>query len=120
MPLCRLGSTDIELSALSLGSWYTYGNLVKDQNIVNDIVHTAFDSGINFFDMADSYERGNAEEMMGTALKSLPRKSLVLVWLMTVGYKARLLIKVLCSRHVSLRPWQMQWVALVHSLHYHG
>lgn len=78
MPLRQLGNTGIQISALSLGGWNTYGDLVKDQVAINEIIHTAFDHGINFFDMANNYADGRAEEMMGIALQSLPRDSLIL------------------------------------------
>jgi voltage-dependent potassium channel beta subunit len=76
---CRLlGNTHIQISALSLGSWNTYGHLVKDQAVVNEIVQTAFEKGINFFDMSNNYADGRAEIMMGLALKRLPREQLIL------------------------------------------
>jgi voltage-dependent potassium channel beta subunit len=78
IPLRPLGNTNIQISALGLGSWITYGQVVKDQAVVNEIVHTAFENGINFFDMANNYADGQAEIMMGIALKRLPREQLIL------------------------------------------
>jgi voltage-dependent potassium channel beta subunit len=78
IPLRQLGNTNIQISALGLGSWNTYGHVVTDQAIVNEIVHTAFDHGINFFDMANNYADGQAEIMMGIALRRLPRERLIL------------------------------------------
>lgn len=78
IPRRLLGNTHIQISALSLGSWNTYGHLVKDQAVVNEIVQTAFEKGINFYDMANNYADGRAEVMMGLALKRLPREQLIL------------------------------------------
>ncbi len=73
-----LGTTDLQISSLSLGGWNTYGSLVKEQADVNQIIRTAFDRGVNFFDMANNYADGRAEEMMGIALNTLPRDELIL------------------------------------------
>jgi len=73
-----LGTTGLQISTLSLGGWNTYGSLVKEQADVNQIIHTAFDRGVNFFDMANNYADGRAEEMMGIALNTLPRDELIL------------------------------------------
>jgi len=78
MPTRQLGSTGIEISALSLGSWNSYGRIVNDQKMINEIISRGYESGIRFFDMADVYERGAAEESMGTALKTHNRESLIL------------------------------------------
>jgi len=60
-----------------LGSWLTYGGYVERENAVQSI-KTAYDLGINFFDTANVYERGAAEELVGKALKEYPRESYVL------------------------------------------
>ncbi|MCF6282458.1 MAG: aldo/keto reductase [Candidatus Polarisedimenticolaceae bacterium] len=73
-----LGNTALQISTLGLGGWNTYGDLVKAQTTVNQIIHTAFDHGVNFFDMANNYADGRAEEMMGIALNTLPRDALIL------------------------------------------
>jgi voltage-dependent potassium channel beta subunit len=73
----KLGGTGLKVSEISLGSWLTYGGYVERENAVNAI-KTAYDLGINFFDTANVYERGAAEELVGEALKSYPRESYVL------------------------------------------
>jgi voltage-dependent potassium channel beta subunit len=73
----KLGGTGLKVSEISLGSWLTYGGYVERENAVNAI-KTAYDLGINFFDTANVYERGAAEELVGEALKAYPRDSYVL------------------------------------------
>ncbi|MCM3039966.1 aldo/keto reductase family protein [Paenibacillus motobuensis] len=73
----RLGGTGLKVSEISLGSWLTYGGYVERENAVNSI-KTAYDLGINFFDTANVYERGAAEELVGKSLKEYPRESYVL------------------------------------------
>ncbi len=73
----RLGGSGLKVSEISLGSWLTYGGYVERENAVQSI-KTAYDLGINFFDTANVYERGAAEELVGKALKEYPRESYVL------------------------------------------
>jgi aryl-alcohol dehydrogenase-like predicted oxidoreductase len=73
----KLGSSDLEVSEISLGSWLTYGGGVeRDQ--AEACVAKAFDVGINFFDTANVYARGGAESFLGGILASRPRESFVL------------------------------------------
>ncbi len=73
----RLGGSGLKVSEISLGSWLTYGGYVERENAVNSI-RAAYDLGINFFDTANVYERGEAEKVVGETLKSYPRESYVL------------------------------------------
>jgi Predicted oxidoreductases (related to aryl-alcohol dehydrogenases) len=73
----HLGNTGLKVSAVSLGSWLTYGGYVANENAVNTI-HQAYDLGINFFDTANVYMRGEAEKVVGKAIKAFPRDSIVL------------------------------------------
>ncbi|PWW04878.1 voltage-dependent potassium channel beta subunit [Paenibacillus cellulosilyticus] len=73
----RLGGTGLKVSEISLGSWLTYGGYVERENAVNAI-KTAYDLGINFFDTANVYERGAAEQVVGEVLRQYPRESYVL------------------------------------------
>ncbi len=73
----RLGQSGLKVSELSLGAWITFGNQVDEKNAA-DIIHAAYDHGINFFDNADMYAEGRAEEVMGKAIKDLPRTALVI------------------------------------------
>jgi voltage-dependent potassium channel beta subunit len=73
----RLGRSGIKVSELSLGAWITFGNQVSDQ-VASDLVHTAYDHGVNFFDNADVYAKGKAEEVLGKAIKDIPRETLII------------------------------------------
>nr|WP_263324496.1 aldo/keto reductase family protein [Neobacillus sp. Marseille-Q6967] len=73
----RLGNTGLKVSEISLGSWLTYGGYVEEQNATASI-DLAYESGINFFDTANVYIRGEAEKVVGKALSKYPRSSYVL------------------------------------------
>lgn len=73
----RLGGSGLKVSEISLGSWLTYGGYVEREKAVQSI-RTAYDQGVNFFDTANVYERGAAEEVLGQTLKSYSRESYVL------------------------------------------
>ncbi len=75
----RLGRSGLQVSELSLGSWVTYGNQV-DRGVARESLAAARDAGVNFFDNAEVYAGGKAEEIMGQALKELawPRVSYVI------------------------------------------
>ena len=66
----HLGRTGIRVSELSLGSWITFKNQV-DVDAAKEIMAAAYDAGVNFFDNAESYARGQSESVMGEALKQL-------------------------------------------------
>ena len=72
----RLGKAGIRLSELSLGSWITFGKQL-DLEGVKRLVRTAFDAGVNFFDTAETYAGGEAETLLGKALKDFRRSDLV-------------------------------------------
>lgn len=73
----RLGKAGIKVSEIGLGSWLTYGGSVGDNN-AEAIVDRAYELGINFFDTANAYYNGAAEEVVGKALSKYPRHSYVL------------------------------------------
>jgi aryl-alcohol dehydrogenase-like predicted oxidoreductase len=73
----RLGSSDLDVSEISLGSWLTYGGGVSDGQ-AEACVHKAFEVGINFIDTANVYSRGGAEEFLGRVLADRPRDSYIL------------------------------------------
>jgi 1-deoxyxylulose-5-phosphate synthase len=73
----QLGSSDLQVSEISLGSWLTYGGGVDDGQ-AEACVARAFDVGINFIDTANVYARGKAEEFLGHVLRDRPRDSYVL------------------------------------------
>jgi aryl-alcohol dehydrogenase-like predicted oxidoreductase len=73
----QLGSSDLKVSEISLGSWLTYGVGVESDK-ARACVDRAFDLGINFIDTANVYGRGKAESFLGEALKGRPRDSYIL------------------------------------------
>jgi voltage-dependent potassium channel beta subunit len=66
----RLGKSGLKLSALSFGSWVTFGNQI-DRDVSEKLMVTAYESGVNFFDNAEAYARGKSEEVMGKILKKM-------------------------------------------------
>lgn len=64
----RLGNSGLKLSAFSLGSWETF-SLSVDQDTTAAIMLAAYEAGINYFDGAESYNAGGAEDFMGQALR---------------------------------------------------
>jgi aryl-alcohol dehydrogenase-like predicted oxidoreductase len=73
----RLGSSDLEVSEISLGSWLTYGLGVERERAAA-CVDKAFELGINFIDTANIYGRGAAESFLGEVLSDRTRDSYVL------------------------------------------
>jgi aryl-alcohol dehydrogenase-like predicted oxidoreductase len=73
----RLGSSDLEISEISLGSWLTYGGGVAREQ-AEACVAKAFEVGINFIDTANVYSRGAAESLLGEMLIGRPRDSYIL------------------------------------------
>ncbi len=73
----KLGSSGIEVSEISLGSWLTYsGGVAREQ--AEACVKAAFEEGINFIDTANVYGRGASETLLGAALSKHDRSSYVL------------------------------------------
>jgi aryl-alcohol dehydrogenase-like predicted oxidoreductase len=73
----KLGSSSIEVSEVSLGSWLTYSGGVEREQ-AQACVKAAFEQGINFIDTANVYGRGAAETVLGEALAGYERSSYVL------------------------------------------
>jgi voltage-dependent potassium channel beta subunit len=73
----RLGGTGLKVSEISLGSWLTYGNAVENETAIKTI-DQAYELGVNFFDTANVYNRGEAEKVVGEALGKYERSSYVL------------------------------------------
>jgi aryl-alcohol dehydrogenase-like predicted oxidoreductase len=73
----RLGSSELEISEISLGSWLTYGGGVERAQ-AEACVAKAFEIGINFIDTANVYARGAAESFLGEVLAGRPRESYIL------------------------------------------
>ncbi|MBD0380113.1 aldo/keto reductase family protein [Paenibacillus sedimenti] len=73
----NVGNSGLKVSEIGLGSWLTYGT-AAEQKAADACMEKAFESGINFFDTANAYNRGEGEKAMGAALKAYPRSSYVL------------------------------------------
>jgi aryl-alcohol dehydrogenase-like predicted oxidoreductase len=77
MELRQLGDSDLRVSEISLGSWLTYsGGVGREQ--AEACTRAAFEAGINFFDTANVYGEGAAEEAWGEILPAYPRDSYIL------------------------------------------
>jgi voltage-dependent potassium channel beta subunit len=113
----RMGGTGLRLSEISLGAWVTFGDQIDDRT-ASDILHAAYDHGINFFDNADIYARGRAEIVMGQAIRDLPRESLVLsskvFWQTMEGPNGKGLSRkhVMESCHASLKRMGVEYLDL--------
>src|SRR5579875_2708969 len=73
----NLGRSGVKVSSVGLGSWLTYGGMVEETTAIA-CVRRAYELGVTFFDTANVYARGRAEEIVGKALKDLRRDSIVL------------------------------------------
>ena len=73
----RLGKSGVKLSEIGLGGWLTFGH-VANATTGRELIGTAFDSGINFFDTANAYAAGACESMWGELLGAYTRSSFVL------------------------------------------
>jgi voltage-dependent potassium channel beta subunit len=73
----RLGRSGLKISEISLGAWVTFGSQVAEDTSI-ELIQAAYEAGVNFFDNADIYANGQAELVMGKALKSMPREALVI------------------------------------------
>ena len=73
----RLGNAGIYLSEIGLGSWLTYSTSVE-KKVALACIRAAHEHGINFYDTADIYNKGQAELFLGEALKSIRRSDLVI------------------------------------------
>src|SRR6201982_2063026 len=77
MKLRKLGSSPLEVSEISLGSWLTYSGGVEREQ-ARRCVDAAFEDGINFIDTANVYGRGAPETLLGEVLAGRERSSYVL------------------------------------------
>jgi len=66
----RLGSSGLQISALSFGAWVTFGAQIG-RDTARELIAAAWDHGINFFDNAEGYANGEAERVMGEAIADL-------------------------------------------------
>jgi voltage-dependent potassium channel beta subunit len=113
----RLGRSGLKVSEISYGAWVTFGSQLDEQK-AKELIHTAYDKGVNFFDNADIYGNGKAEVLMGKAIKDLPRESLVIsskvFWPTMPGPNGRGLSRkhVTESVHASLRRLGVEYLDL--------
>lgn len=73
----KLGKSGVRVSEISLGSWLTYGGSVEKETAIR-CIDQAYELGVNFFDTANVYVRGESEKVVGEALRKYPRDSYVL------------------------------------------
>ncbi|MDH3942888.1 MAG: aldo/keto reductase [Anaerolineae bacterium] len=73
----RLGRSGLKVSEISFGAWVTIGSQIDEKTSI-DLIKGAVDHGINFLDNSDAYAKGQAETVMGKAIKDIPRESLVI------------------------------------------
>lgn len=114
----RLGKTGLKVSELSLGSWVTYGGQVGD-DAAKACMIAAYEQGVNFFDGAEVYSKGEAERSMGRVLKQVGwrRESLVLSTKIfwggegpnDVGLSHK---HVMEGFHAALKRWQVDYLDL--------
>ncbi|MBX3062585.1 MAG: aldo/keto reductase family protein [Anaerolineae bacterium] len=78
MQFRRLGDAGMKVSSIALGGWINYGEGKVEQDAAKQVVIRAYEAGINYFDLADAYGRGEAEKQMGAVLQQFPRHTLVI------------------------------------------
>jgi aryl-alcohol dehydrogenase-like predicted oxidoreductase len=111
----RLGSSELEVSEIALGSWLTFGTGI-DRDRAAACVNRAFELGINLIDTANVYGRGAAEELLGDLLRDRPRDSYVLAtklyFPMGAGDRGLSRAQVLKQIDASLRRLRTEYVDL--------
>jgi len=95
----KLGKSGVRVSEVALGGWLTHGRTLRDED-TSAIVKRAFELGINFFDTADIYNKGEAEKSLSKAIKPLRREDLFIAtkcyWPMSDAVNDR----GLCRKHI--------------------
>ena len=113
----RLGRSGLKVSEIALGAWVTFGSQISEQT-ASDLIHAAYEEGVNYFDNADVYAGGQAETVMGNAIQDLPREALVLsskvFWPTMPGPNGRGLSRkhIFESIHASLKRMQTDYLDL--------
>lgn len=87
----RLGKSGLQVSALSLGSWLTFGKQISD-DVAEQLIDIAYENGVNFFDNAEIYATGKSEIVMGNILKkkNWARSSYIVSSKVFFGYEDKL------------------------------
>lgn len=113
----RLGKYGLKVSEFSLGAWVTFGGQVGEE-VARECILAAYEAGVNFFDNADMYSKGNAETVMGNVIKDLRRTDLVIsskvYWPMGDGPNDKGLSRkhIMESIHASLKRLQTDYLDL--------
>jgi voltage-dependent potassium channel beta subunit len=115
----RLGKSGLQVSALSLGAWVTMGGQIGEETAYQCMI-AAYEAGVNFFDNAESYARGNAEVVMGNVIKKAGWKRSDLVISTKIfwggdgpndcGLSRKHIIE---GTHASLKRLQMDYIDLI-------
>ncbi|HBN97351.1 MAG TPA: aldo/keto reductase, partial [Firmicutes bacterium] len=119
----RVGRSGLKVSEISLGSWLTYGKSVEDDTATRTI-RRAYELGINSFDSANVYERGEGEKAMAKALRTFPRESYIITtkafWPMGHGVNDRGLSRkhVFEQLHASLKRMELDYVDIFYCHRY--
>lgn len=119
----RLGRSGLKVSEVSLGSWLTFGASTEKEKAIQTI-ETAYDLGVNSFDTANMYERGESEKVVGEALSKYARDSYVLAtkvfWPMGDGPNDRGLSRkhVFEQIHASLKRLKTDYVDIYYCHRY--
>lgn len=116
----RLGKSGLQVSALSFGSWLTFGKQIDD-SVADTLLSTAYDNGVNFFDNAEIYAAGKSETVMGHLLKkkNWARSSYCVSSKVFFGYEDKLPNQTGLSRkhiiegcHAALKRLQVEYIDL--------
>jgi aryl-alcohol dehydrogenase-like predicted oxidoreductase len=107
IPLRRFGKTDVQISALGSGGHHLGG--AKDEKTAVELVHTALDGGITFYDCCWEYSRGKAEDWLGKGLKGRRDQAFLMTKVCTHGRDASLATQML---EQSLRRLQTDHIDL--------
>jgi myo-inositol catabolism protein IolS len=108
----KLGSPDVEVSALCLGTWAFSGNKywgTQDDRVSISTVHAALDVGINFFDTAETYGDGRSESVLGKALLGRRDKAVIATKVTPHHLDAA---NIITSCESSLRRLNTDWIDL--------
>jgi len=120
MPFRRLGPSGLRVPVFSLGGWLTLGGTVVGDP-VKEIIKVAFENGINMFDTAEAYARGQSEVEMGRVIKELGlrRTDLVITTKLFWGVKSGPNAAGLSRKHIiegtkaSLERLQLDYVDVI-------
>ncbi|NXL23859.1 KCAB1 protein, partial [Setophaga kirtlandii] len=119
MPHRNLGKSGLRVSCLGLGTWVTFGGQISDE-VAEQLMTIAYESGVNLFDTAEVYAAGKAEVILGNILKKKGwrRSSLVITTKLYWGGKAET-ERGLSRKHIieglkaSLQRLQLEYVDVV-------